>query len=256
MSRERAVDLLLDRAVTSLEPAEQAELSQLLDEHTDLDPEDFELAAAACSLAFLAPDLEPLPAGLRARLKSSVELMPELPGPREVVPRVPEPKGGLFRWAGWAVAAALLIFLWPTRTGGGSPSESFESMLARLDRGSSEILRLPWASTEDELGQSEKGEVLWDKVKGQGYMRFEGLEPNDPVVAQYQLWIFDKDRPQEHPVDGGVFDVAEGGALVPIDSKLAVHEATLFAVTLERPGGVVVSSRERLVLVAPVPAGG
>ena len=42
---------------------------------------------------------------------------------------------------------------------------------------------------------------------------------------------------------------------MPITAKLAVHTPTLFAVTLEKPGGVVVSSRKRLVLAAKVPAG-
>jgi hypothetical protein len=54
-------------------------------------------------------------------------------------------------------------------------------------------------------------------------------------------------------VDGGVFDVTtEGEVLVSIHPKLKVQEAFLFAVTIEKPGGVVVSSRERLPLLANV----
>ena len=84
-------------------------------------------------------------------------------------------------------------------------------------------------------------------------MRFRGLAPNDPTERQYQLWIFDPSRSdwEAEPVDGGVFDVGAGGeVVVPIDAKLAVAETALFAVTLEVPGGVVVSDRERLVLTA------
>ena len=87
-------------------------------------------------------------------------------------------------------------------------------------------------------------------------MRFRGLAPNDPSVSQYQLWIFDRDQDERFPVDGGVFDVesGEGDVFVEIDPKLEVREPYLFAVTVEKPGGVVVSSRERIVLAAPVPA--
>ena len=41
--------------------------------------------------------------------------------------------------------------------------------------------------------------------------------------------------------------------LIPIDSRLPISKATLFAITVEKPGGVVVSDRKRLPLLAPVP---
>ena len=84
-------------------------------------------------------------------------------------------------------------------------------------------------------------------------MSFEDLAANDPAQNQYQLWIFDPTRAdwEQKPVDGGVFDVApDGTSIVRIDPKLPVRETALFAVTLEVPGGVVVSKRERLVLTA------
>ncbi len=84
-------------------------------------------------------------------------------------------------------------------------------------------------------------------------MVFTGLKPNDPKRQQFQLWIFDPTRAdwEAKPVDGGVFDVSsDGEVVVPIDAKLNVRETALFAVTLEVPGGVVVSERERLVLTA------
>ena len=60
---------------------------------------------------------------------------------------------------------------------------------------------------------------------------------------------------QVTPVDGGVFDVDSSGSVtIPIDAKLKVDSPYLFAITVEKPGGVVVSSRERLALVAPVKA--
>ncbi len=48
-----------------------------------------------------------------------------------------------------------------------------------------------------------------------------------------------------------VFDVSSTGeVIVPIAAKLRVDDATLFSVTIERPGGVVVSKRERIVVTA------
>jgi hypothetical protein len=60
---------------------------------------------------------------------------------------------------------------------------------------------------------------------------------------------------RQYPVDGGVFDVpkADGDVVVRIDPRLPVSRATAFAVTVEEPGGVVVSSRDRLPLLAAVP---
>ena len=116
--------------------------------------------------------------------------------------------------------------------------------------------RAEWASTKDPAGKSTTGEVVWNKDQQKGVMRFRGLAKNDPTRAQYQLWIFDKTRDEKYPVDGGVFDVDSetGDVLVAIHAAVAVSAPSLFAVTLERPGGVVVSKRERLVVTAK-PAG-
>ena len=82
-------------------------------------------------------------------------------------------------------------------------------------------------------------------------MLFNGLPVNNPAEFQYQLWIFDRRQDERYPIDGGVFDVqADGSVVVPVAAKLRVNEPYLFAVTIEKPGGVVVSSRERLPLLA------
>ncbi len=82
-------------------------------------------------------------------------------------------------------------------------------------------------------------------------MRFLGLAPNDPRISLVPAWIFDRLRDEAFPVDGGVFDVSSSGeVIVPIAAKLPVGSAVLFAVTVERPGGVVVSKRERIVVTA------
>ena len=83
------------------------------------------------------------------------------------------------------------------------------------------------------------------------------VETNDPTQFQYQLWIFDKDRDDKYPVDGGVFDVGpDGEVVVKISAKLHVNEPVLFAVTVEQPGGVVVSDRSRIAVTAAPPKTG
>ncbi len=140
----------------------------------------------------------------------------------------------------------------PTTVASVSPADLREKLLAA--EGSS---RAEWTPTKDPLGKAATGEVVWNKDQQKGTMRFQGLAKNDPTRAQYQLWIFDKTRDEKYPVDGGVFDVDSdtGDVVVPIRATLAVNSPVLFAVTLEKPGGVVVSKRERIVVVAKMPAG-
>ena len=65
------------------------------------------------------------------------------------------------------------------------------------------------------------------------------------------------ERQNKYPVDGGVFDIdaASGDVVVAIRAALPVNTPTLFAITIEKPGGVVVSKREHLVLTAKLPTG-
>lgn len=118
-------------------------------------------------------------------------------------------------------------------------------------------VRAEWSATKDPAGKSAAGEVVWNKDQQRGTMTFRGLARNDPSQIQYQLWIFDKTRDDKYPVDGGVFDVdsASGDVVVAIRATLPVNTPTLFAITIEKPGGVVVSKREHLVLTAKLPTG-
>ena len=72
---------------------------------------------------------------------------------------------------------------------------------------------------------------------------------NDPAMRQYQLWIFDGGRDKRYPVDGGVFDIPANATevVLPIRAALPVLSPKAFAVTIEKPGGVVVSGREHVV---------
>ena len=115
--------------------------------------------------------------------------------------------------------------------------------------------KLDFKATQDAAAKGASGDVVWHGGLQHGYMRIAGLEANDATRVQYQLWIFDADRDDKFPVDGGVFDVSKGSeALVPISAKLKVGRPKLFAITAEKPGGVVVSKRERIVLTAAPPS--
>ncbi len=129
-----------------------------------------------------------------------------------------------------------------------TPAQERESLLARAG-----TARLEWTkNAKDPASKQATGDVVWNAAEQRGFMRFRGLAKNDARASVYQLWIFDKNRDDKYPVDGGVFDVdnESGDVIVPIKARLPVFDAALFAVTVEKPGGVVVSKRERIVVTA------
>lgn len=211
---------------------------------------DEELAAAIHMAMSSSTDEGDLPDDLEARLQRDAELF-FWPSPTRTLPEPgAERRSGRPAMAvvALAVAAAvLLLFLPGVLTTAASP-ELLRTAL--LDEASDAVV-LEWMRLEDAWGQQAEGDVVWSDERQEGYMRFRALERNEPTAAQYQLWIFDSSRPDSPPVDGGVFDiVGSAEQVVPIDAALEVDHAYQFAITLERPGGVVVSSQERLLLLA------
>lgn len=251
---ERLETLLIDRATGDLADADVAEIERLLDRFPELDAEVYERAAAEMTSALLEGGTDAIPAALTGRIERSLGASRDGPavGSSPRVGRTASPRAG-WAWGGWAAAAAALVgwMFVPGAFGGGDPEDAPDALRGRLVA-QSEAVRLDWTATEDPAAASATGDVVWSTAEQAGVMRFAGLAPNDPAVSQYQLWIFDATRDERFPVDGGVFDVpaAGGDVLVPIRAKIAVRQPTLFAVTVEPPGGVVVSDRERIVLVA------
>lgn len=159
----------------------------------------------------------------------------------------------------WLAAAACLAlaigtFLWARDQKAGSEIAATPPLAVARDQllaNAPDVTKSDWTATTDPAAKGASGDVVWSQREQRGYMRFVGLEVNDAKQFQYQLWIFDKNRDDKYPIDGGVFDVtAAGEVIVPITAKISVDEAVLFAVTVERPGGVVVSKRERIVVTA------
>ena len=99
------------------------------------------------------------------------------------------------------------------------------------------------------------GDVVWSDAKQAGYMRLKGLPANDGTRETYQLWIFDETQDAKTPIDGGVFNVnANGEVIIPITAKLKAKNPKMFAITVEKPGGVVVSDRKKIAALAKVEA--
>jgi anti-sigma-K factor RskA len=231
---ERLLELMAQRATEGLAASEAREFDRLAVSEPGADVDGLDYAAAAIQLAFL--DVQPMPAEIAQRVRSTASARETAPSP---VPSRPTP---LISLGGWIAAAALLavtVILWPR-------SETTESPFDET-----RALHLPWTPV-DAAGKFGRvtGEVVWDEATQRGYMRFRGLPVNDPAREQYQLWIVDgRDGRYKHPVDGGVFDcAAESECRVPIDAKLPVRDATTFVLTAEQPGGVVVSDGPFLVL--------
>lgn len=292
---ERLHELLADRAVFGLTHEETAELEALLVHVPPAHRDDLDLLAADLARSFLPVEHEPLPAHLAAKVLRdaheevgpgkivSIGATPPSPAdghpPAASAPKVeplrPEDEtvpgtqaaedASRRRWflnmltaiaAGVLVAVSLGRQMLPAPSP--TPTERRKSLLAAAaDSGGGDVLRLDWTATADPAAKGASGDVVWSGTAQEGYMLFRGLAANVPTREQYQLWVFDADRDERYPVDGGVFDVPAGAAevVVPITARLPVKKATLFAITVERPGGVVVSDRKRLPLLAKAPAG-
>ena len=255
---EEMYELLATKVTEGLSQGDLHRLDRLLAEAPETDALGFEQAAAAIHLALLGPE-QPMPERVKLRL---VETATRHLGPENLrEPSAPSRRAtGTFGW--WAAAAALILAIagwWPrvqtpelaTETIPADTATAVAPTPADL-LADEATLRLPWTATEDATAVGATGEVVWNNERQQGFMRFTGLAANEPTAFQYQLWIFDRARDERYPVDGGVFDMAPGTAevVVPIDAKIAVAEPYLFAITVEEPGGVVVSSRERIALLA------
>jgi hypothetical protein len=281
---EAVLDLLIKQAVEGLEPAEQRALDALDDAQLSGIARELERAAAAALLVGLDVS-EPLPALLRERIEKAAPAA--LAGTASTAPAAATrliPRGRRASASGgwWAAAACLVLALigWlrlPSNQSGfvahlpqahpqpqpqtqpqtqprppaaeTTLEEERAALLAQTG-----TVDVPLAGTAEPGAAGVKADVVWNERLQQGVLRVVGLPANDPTVQQYQLWIFDAGRDARYPVDGGVFDIPAGHptVLIPIRTQLTVHSAAAFAVTVEKPGGVVVSARDHVVALGKI----
>lgn len=264
---ERMGELLMQRTTGALSAPEADALAQALPRLPQGELARWEHAAAelAAALAETDSDMrEPLPAALAERIVRAGEATVRA-APRSIAPvRSQTPPTAVRRFnvaaaSGWLAAAAALV-LWfvvprtekPIGSPTADPIASATVLRDSLIRNDSEAMLLAWTATKDSSALGASGDVVWSARTQRGVMRIAGLQVNDRRRWQYQLWIFDRTRNEKYPVDGGVFDIPPGQreVLVPIDARVPVGDAVMFAVTVEPAGGVVVSTRERIALLA------
>jgi hypothetical protein len=285
---EAMVDLLIKQVTEGLSPAEQRALDVLDTGLASAYRRDLERAAAAVTLAGSAGQ-PPLPTALAERLAqqaaehfaraanvASGATVADLGAARtlaaEKAPVSARTQNRFGVYGGWLAAAACLllaIFGWersptvapvavvtpppaavvPPEKPAPTPAEERAALLAKSDS-----LKISLGATKDPAAAGVTGDVVWDPATQRGFLHFAGLAPNDPAVHQYQIWIFDAGRDKRYPVDGGVFDVPANAAevVIPIRATLMVRKPAAFAVTVEKPGGVVVTSREHVVALGAI----
>lgn len=256
---DRLDELLADAMVRELSAEETAELETLAAHETDALVASAEQAAVATQLAFAAEDSVEAPAALRAQLRAQAQeyfghLASKNPAPAPApAPILSMPKSSVLPWMLTAAALLVAVVGWAPRLLQEAPLSVQQELQAMIDAAPEDMLRFPWQVLPDPLSEGAAGgEVIWSDSEQRGFMKFSGLGANDPTVEQYQLWIFDDTTNTVHPVDGGVFDIPAGQTeiVIPIDPKIKVKQAFQFAITVEKPNGVVVSKRERIPLLA------
>jgi anti-sigma-K factor RskA len=262
--KETMLDLLCKKAVYGLSEKEQQQLTGIQRQlGIDDDSLSLEMTAAAIGMAGL-DKTEEMPASLREKILADAE---KHVGVTAGVPRRIERSSDTswFGWMGWAFAAAASIALAfnlyytgspTTVVTGPSPTPTPEERLTplqmrlRLIETAPDLARGSWGAGNVK-NVSPAGDIVWSDSKQAGYMRLSGLPVNDPNRETYQLWIFDETQDEATPIDGGTFDVSESGEIVvPIDAKLRPRNTKMYAITIEKPGGVVRSDRKRLVALA------
>lgn len=266
---ERLYDLAIARATIGLSPDEEREFASLSATVSREELEAIEEAVAAMSRALddddLPTELEPLPAHLHATLVAQAERLgqgddarragdrgpipfPGQPGASQVAEVNPAVIASLKKRAaaGWMVAAASFIITAATflsRGGGLGSGGAAPSVREQVDK-ATDAVRVSIGATPDGAAGAS-GVVVWSEQLQKGYVTLTGLPANNASDKQYQLWIVDPKR-DKNPVDGGVFDVASTtgpeGTVIAFEPRLPISRPAAFAITAERPGGVVVSA--------------
>jgi anti-sigma-K factor RskA len=273
---ERMMDLLCDRALFGLSEEELRELEGFeKNADSDMEAQSLELAAAKLSTIGIEKDAE-MPEHLFKKIvaESRRHVAAEqnvFTAPRGTVLTEATTGGGISSWLGWAVAAAacvaLAVNIFTTRqTGpdvvGGptpTPTPGIEDKLTpaqmrqRLIDEEQALARAEWTKGNVPDAEGISGDVVWSDAKQAGYVRVSGLPVNDKTKQTYQLWIYDETQSEKTPIDGGTFDVSETGeVIIPIDANLTAKNPKAFAITIEKPGGVMVTDGKRIAGLAPV----
>ncbi len=249
---QRLLELLSDRALFGLSSDEEHELAALQGQFPDVDDNEMDRIVALLESSAPEDQNDSIPAAVQEKvLLNSRRDLSSGPSPTVQAPKKVRSSRRDVMIAVLASAATLLfalLALWrPDVTG---PKLSMAQRRASLVASAKDLTQVKFSPTTPAAAIS--GDVVWSSQAQQGYMRFSGLPVNNPAETQYQLWIFDANQDDRYPIDGGVFDVTGPQVVVPIDAKIRVNDPAMFAITVEKPGGVVVSDRSKLPLLGKV----
>lgn len=290
-AEQRLENLLADRAVFGLDPAETQDLEGLLASHPPRDPDAFDRLAAAVAVAATSAASSRLPQSLQARLEDEArrfargrsDTVIESSGGWAVSATRARVSGPRMAVAGLccalATAACVVVALRrgpfenaaprdadrPATPFVAAPEAAAEAAAPRATNppptpavlrdamlaAVGDVLRLDCAAAVVDEAKTS-GDVVWSGSRQRGFLRISGLAPNEPTESQYQIWIVEGGRGR--PVAGGVFDVGREAqeVIVPILPRVFIQAPTTFVVTVEKPGGAAEYSEERSRVLARV----
>jgi anti-sigma-K factor RskA len=241
---DRLCELLADRALGAVTADEELELEALLAAGQRVDGLPFEMTAAVLELSMLrATDMTPMPSTVLVRIEASgaawAAVTSQVVRPRRTSGRI---------WRAtvvgtpWMAAAACLVLAglaW-RRASGADPIAVTEK-----DPNKTVVQVAAW---DGGPGKSVHGRLCWSEDQQCGYLKLQGLPPND-CEHQYQLWIIDQ-RGTGERISGGTFNcTGSGECTVPFRPALHVQDAQEFAITMEKPGGTMMSDMSRKVAI-------
>ncbi len=287
LNNKRLLELLADQTIFGLDEDDFTEMKRLKGQFPEWENDvTLELAAAAVVLSRIELEGE-LPANLRTKIFSAADIyfgIDDAPqkilsfSPKssvngnsaaaENVRQIIETKTSPWQWLGWAFAAAACIALAvillakpadkspeiaqnPAAIPTPQPELSIEQKRERLLVSATDTVKIPLTNPKNE--KEIVGDMVWSNAEQKGYAHFTNLPVNDAARETYQLWIVDETQDAKTPLSGGVFNVSENGEItVPVNAQLQVRKPKMIAVTVEKPGGVVVSKQEKVVALAKI----
>ena len=248
---DKLLDLLAMRSCEPLSHTEELELNHLLDAYPEYTPDHFEPIAALADASFYVNDdlnLSSMPKAFKRKILNGFNSANNGSSYLQIFKDLFQtPK------LAWAMTCLLAIGTSISMIEFRNYETNYRNLPVKkavLEFSSSDLIEYNWYAQTDEFCDCS-GEVIWSDDGQRGFITLAGLPMNDPSKNQYQIWIVDPNM-HANPVDGGVFDIvnADSPTIIPISPKLPIDKAKGFAITLEQPGGVVISEQP-LILTAP-----
>ncbi len=271
---EQHEELAALNALGMLEGSEKHSLSGITARHKELKALAAEFEEVVADLGYAVQPITP-PADLKSRIRAKV---------RASQAGKSAYSGGsgspVFAILGWGVAAALAVtttWLWNDRThlndrlstltqSEAAARQDLATSLAKssdLDRSVSELekeirslrerdalAQVQIATLQTSVAAYKEGVavVVWDSEKQEGILKLEKMPPVE-AGKDYQLWVVDPKK--DTPVDAGVVKVdAQGFAKVDFKPLVDISEATKFALSVEKEGGVP-KGEGPIILIGP-----